>query len=255
MQVSEHILAGMDSVGLDEIGSHALMNRVDTKYVFGVDRLATLLEGVSDDYRVLQVRGEAIAPYTTLYFDTIDRRCYLRHHNGQRTRQKVRIRQYRSTGEAFLEVKEKDNKGRTLKSRLPVPGFSEVLSREQQDFVDQITGRGNQWTPTLLTEFRRIALVHKNCAERVTIDLDLTFARDIHARNGSVLRVPGLVIAEVKQESDNRRSSLRAKLKQMGNRPTRMSKYCIGSALLDPGLKRNRFKSQLRTILEKANAE
>ena len=57
---------------------------------------------------------------TTLYFDTPDRQMYAEHQRGRKNRQKIRVRRYESSGVSFLEVKRKNNKGRTDKKRMEI---------------------------------------------------------------------------------------------------------------------------------------
>ena len=83
MATAEQILNSMDAISLAEMDAHALMNRIDTKYVLSAEHLANLLENVRDDYRVLSVEGIRLSPYRTLYFDTPDCECYIQHHNGK----------------------------------------------------------------------------------------------------------------------------------------------------------------------------
>jgi hypothetical protein len=56
------------------------------------------------------------------------------------------------------------------------------------------------------------------------------------------------VIAEIKQARLGPRSPFTHQLKQIGVRPGGFSKYCIGSTLLNPTLKQNRFKPNLLQI-------
>jgi SPX domain protein involved in polyphosphate accumulation len=71
---------------------------------------------------VLEINGARLHHYQTLYFDTRDFALYSQHHNGQRARYKVRVREYLDSEMAFLEVKRKTNQNRTIKSRLQTPG-------------------------------------------------------------------------------------------------------------------------------------
>jgi len=233
----------MDSISLAEMDSHALMNRVDTKYVLGTPHLRELLESVGRDYRVLSVETIRLSPYRTLYFDTRDYQCYLQHHNGKLNRRKFRIRQYQPSGACFLEVKAKNNKGRTDKRRMSIDQFEESLTPTSRDFIKSITGTLPDLTPQLWSMFSRITLVNRLQPERVTLDLNLEF-RTGEAQNN----LPNIIIAEVKQERDDRRSPMRGHLRRQHVRPMRVSKYCLGTVLLQPQLKCNLFRSKLRAI-------
>jgi hypothetical protein len=243
MPTFQQIVNTMDPVSLADMDSHALMNRVDTKYVLSAKCLPELLESVGHAYRVLSVETIRLSPYSTLYFDTHDHECYRQHHNGKLNRRKFRIRQYQSSGACFLEVKAKNNKGRTKKRRIPLDRIEESLSSSSRDFIVSVTGTLPELTPQLWSSFSRITLVNRHQPERATLDLDLTFSA------GNVQRsMPCIIIAEIKQERDDRRSPLREHLRQQRFRPMRVSKYCLGTALLKPHLKSNLFKSKLRAI-------
>lgn len=232
-----------------------LMDRIDTKYVFRSDELGGLLSAVRDDYRVLEVDGLTQSPYSTVYYDTAALDCYHDHHKGKANRRKYRMRTYLSSGDRFFEVKTKTNKGRTVKRRLSVPGSSIRTDSEPSPAEPRLDEEGPaQWTrsltgtpvgltPRLRTSFRRITLVGRAAAERVTIDTDLAFAM-----GGRTRPLTDLVIAEVKQERARRDSAIRVRLRSRGIRPLGFSKYCLGSAIMDPTLKHNRFKSKLLTL-------
>ena len=117
------ILNKYDSITLDEMRGIKLMNRIDTKFVTTVPKLKQLLELAKDDYYVQESDSLRIAPYYTLYFDTADCAMYNRHETGQLDRQKIRIRSYVSAGLSFLEVKTKNNHGRTKKKRVAMENF------------------------------------------------------------------------------------------------------------------------------------
>ena len=117
------ILNEYDSITLDEMRSIRLMNRIDTKFVTTVPMLRQLLLLAKDDYFVQESQGERISPYYTLYFDTPDCKMYNRHEAGHLSRQKVRVRSYVNVGLNFLEVKTKNNHGRTKKKRIEALNF------------------------------------------------------------------------------------------------------------------------------------
>ena len=98
------------------------MNMVDTKYVTAERMLALVLDRAeADGYRVLVTQTGRMCPYSTPYYDTPDLAMYTAHLNGVLRRRKVRTRTYLSSGQTFLEVKRKDNHGRTRKKRMEIP--------------------------------------------------------------------------------------------------------------------------------------
>jgi len=92
--------------------------------------------------------------------------------------------------------------------------------------------------------YDRITLVSKTNAERVTIDLNLTFIAD-----GKENMVDDLVIAELKR--DAKMESPFMKLMRDNNvKIGSMSKYCMGMAVLELDPKKNNFKEGLMKIFK-----
>ena len=231
-----------------------LMNRIDTKYVVPLSLLPSILESASADYYVQETGGQRIAAYDTMYYDTATLDMYVRHHDRQLARQKIRVRQYVNTNETYLEVKRKNNKGRTSKRRMVVPGFAlqadtmghgKKKDRTVEEFI-AVKSR-YQWsklTPHLSTKFRRITLVNKAMTERLTIDTNLVWDNVV---TGETMTFPQMVIIELKR--DGNVPSMMTKIMQHYRvKPLKISKYCIGTALTTPHLKQNRFKDKIRRI-------
>ena len=92
----------------------------DTRYLLTTSRLGPLFEALAGEYLVLEIEGTRLHHYQTLYFDPSDFALFCRHHAGAAVRHKVSGRAYLDTGLSFLEVKAKDNRGRTrVHRRLP----------------------------------------------------------------------------------------------------------------------------------------
>ena len=242
-------LTQMEAIGLEDMKVVRLMNRVDRKYLASVSQMEMLLERVGDSYYVQHVNGGAVAPYRTLYFDTDDLAMYTVHHNEKLNRQKLRVRTYRSTDTTFFEIKNKDNKGRTSKVRIPIDSrlFDNSLEiPEVSDFVN-----GNTFYPVtslhacLENRFERITLVNKEMKERVTLDSGISFHNRATGRDRDISH---LLVVEVKHEVGAPMSNIEKALHEMHILPRRMSKYCIGTALTDSSAKINRFKSKLLYI-------
>ena len=243
------ILEQMEPIGLADMKAVRLMNRVDQKYMAPASLLEELLGRVADGYYVQHIEGEALAPYRTLYFDTAGLDMYTMHHNQKLNRQKLRVRTYRSTDTTFFEIKNKDNKKKTRKVRIPieVAMFDHALEVEEvRGFVDSKT----PWPVAALHEclenrFERITLVDKGMSERITIDSGIRF----HNRaTGLEADIAKLLVIEVKHEVGAPTSAIERALHDLHILPRRMSKYCIGTALTDPSAKKNRFKEKLLYI-------
>ncbi|MCM1309959.1 MAG: polyphosphate polymerase domain-containing protein [Bacteroides sp.] len=242
----QQLLDSYRSVSLEQMGKVKLMNRVDTKFVTTLDKLEQLLQMASDRYSIQEIEGRQMMPYTTLYFDTPVCEMFAEHQRGKKARQKIRIRRYESSGIAFLEVKRKNNKGRTDKKRMQVGEHTPDLDCEQyRTFLIQKSRYGAQrLLPQLSNAFHRITLVNDAMTERLTIDLDLRFHNE---QTGQDANMGPLVIIEVKRDGLTY-SPILAMLKQLRIHQSGFSKYCIGMSLTNPNLKSNRFKERLRYV-------
>ena len=252
------ILNHYEPITLEEMKDIRLMNRIDTKFVTTVPMLKRLLEMAKDDYYVQETGGLRISPYYTLYFDTDDCAMYNRHEVGHLSRQKIRIRSYVDAGLNFLEVKTKNNHGRTKKKRIAMEQFDALnpshdihFERQNAEYeaYDDFIRQWLRYDPTTLTSqlenrFDRITLVNKGKTERLTIDLNLRF----HNITTDGRRSMGdIVIIELKRDG-NQPSPILGLLLDLRIHPHGFSKYCIGSALTNESLRRNRIKPRLRSI-------
>jgi hypothetical protein len=238
------LLDQFEPSGLAQMDAVALLDRTDTKYVLQTSQLYTALAALRTDYRVLDIDGGRVHPYQTLYFDTNDFAMYMRHHAGRPQRYKVRSRQYVDSHRSFLEVKIKTKKDRTSKRRIETGELVTHFTPEASSFVGaNVPLDAQALEPKLWNSFMRITLVNKQEPERLTLDLDLRF--DDGRRR---FDLPGVAIAEVKQEGVNRHSDFVRQMRAMAIHSTGFSKYCIGTALLYPGVKHNNFKDKLRLL-------
>lgn len=239
----------MKPITLDEMDSIKLMNRIDTKYMIHEDMLPELLERVKNDYRVQVVAGKQVADYQTLYYDTEDLNMYTIHHNGKLCRQKMRTRTYLDSNLSFLEVKRKDNRGRTKKQRIKIPlmVFDNVhSSTDAEKFISSVLPEYaiDQLVPQLYNNFKRITLVNNEKTERLTIDGHLFFK---NMQTGVERYAPGFMIVELKQDGTTP-SLIRDIFQQQKVFSSGFSKYCLGTILTNPNAKINRFKTKLRYI-------
>lgn len=233
----------LDAISLDELGTAALMDRVDRKYMLAADLLPGLLLELAADYRVLEVDGRRLSHYVTRYFDTPDLALYLAHHNDRAPRFKVRVRTYEGADARYLEIKRKTVAGRTRKQRVLVEEGAAPLDLLRDRLLEGQEGAGvDALAETVRVEYRRLTLVRKDGAERITLDLMLTFRR-----GGDARAFPKVVIAEVKQDG-HIASPFVAAMRARNVRPGGVSKYCAAVASLDPVVKANRFRPVLRRL-------
>ena len=222
----------------------ALMDRVDTKFTLTASQLGAILGTVADTYSVLTIEATRLQHYHTCYFDTPDLLFYQQHHNGHRNRFKVRSRTYLDSDLAFLEVKVKNNKERTIKHRQKTEPLSQQITPELQCFLAQhIPVAPESLRPQLANTFTRLTLVNRGSPERVTIDFDLCFAW-----RGGTTHYSQLVIAEVKQPRFSRQSPFVQALATHHSQKMGFSKYCMGIASERAEVKHNWFKPTLMSL-------
>jgi len=240
-----NLLSSFVPIGLNEMDDVSLMNRVETKYVFSVNKLPDLLNHLSNNYKILDINLMRIFPYHTTYLDTSDFLFYAQQLRGKLNRHKVRYRCYESTGLSFLEIKKRTNKNRTIKWRI-----ESRLNTDSPDenaaafFKEYLPHDYHELNPVLINRFNRITLVGKNAIERVTLDYNLAFT----SLTGRTAELPFLAVAELKRDKDSGKSPFGLIMKQHGLRQNRFSKYCIGSALTTNITRKNSIKPNLLLI-------
>lgn len=232
------VLDHYEPISLAEMDAVALLNRVDVKYMLTPHQLLQVLWRLSDCYRVLSVKEQRLQHYATLYFDQPNFSLYQAHHRGGQNRYKVRFRQYVDSNLTYLEVKHKNNKGRTLKHRQRFPAITSALEAEMVEFLRRaLPFDAHSLEPKLWNNFIRVTLVNKQSVERVTLDFDLSFAF-----GATAMAMSQLVIAEVKLAGYSLRSPFIQQMRRLHASELSFSKYCIGAALRYAHLRQNNFK-------------
>ncbi len=230
-------LSSFDKISLDEMNGVSLMKRVDTKFILSESQLLKVFSKIQKDYKVLEIDNERLMQYSTLYFDTQNKKCFKEHHNGKLNRYKIRMRKYLVSDICFLEVKKKNNLGVTNKTRRQIKDFETILSSDSKEFIYNSQINDLLLEPALYNNFNRITLVNKNYPERVTIDTNLSFKS---ADKEKIF--DNLVVIEIKQEGKRLNTVMNKALKLMSILPTNFSKYCLGITNTFDNIKSNRFK-------------
>ncbi len=243
MQAVLELLSIFNTITLAEMEGVKLMDRTDTKYTFSVNDLLRILPLVKDKYKILEVENARINRYETLYYDTPLLTLYHQHQAGKRNRYKIRHRTYIESKIGFLEVKFKNNKGRTFKTRIKEDNVCYSFSATHNEFLQRKTPyTAASLTPMVWVNYSRITLVNTTSAERLTIDLNLQF------KNETTTQLhPKLVIAEVKQDG-KAYSPFIALMKELHLREGSISKYCLAIARIYPTVKHNNFKPKLHNL-------
>jgi len=233
------ILLGFSGISLKEMDAVSFMTRVDSKYLFPVNMLGTVLPGLAGDYKVLEINSQREFRYITVYFDTPDYKFYNQHQTGKMERDKVRLRTYETNSLTYLEVKHKTNKGRTVKSRIRSNNTSPLDDARSQHFLqEKIAGAPELLHPVITSLFTRITLINNNLSERVTVDFNIAYTNS----DGSKIELPNIAVAEIKRDRVSGRSVFQSILKNNGIRQTGFSKYCLGAAILNGVSRKNNVK-------------
>lgn len=234
--------------GLDEV---RMLNRIDTKYVFHIRQFAEILEDVKENYYALEIDGNRMFAYESLYFDTEDYQLYKFHHNGKINRLKVRYRRYSDSGLVFFEVKYKVKGNRTDKKRLKQDELKLTLTDEELALVnhhqlDEATLQKKMWI-----YFNRITLASKKMNERLTLDLHIAFD-NFKGRKA----FPELVIAEVKTDKSATGSPIIRSFNKRNFEEVGFSKYSTAVAMMED-VKNNAFKPnfiKIEKIIKNGNS-
>jgi len=233
-------LSHFEPITLEEMDNVRLLDRVDTKFTFRMEKLPLLLEQMKDDYRILEINGLRISRYETRYFDTKDFRSYLHHHNGKLNRYKIRFRKYVDSNITFFEIKLKNSKGRMIKKRIQVPEIDETIQGPAEEFLLNKTQFPSViFQPALNVFYSRMTFVNRYSNERLTIDTGLNYSGFSKTKS-----FPLLVIAETKQEK-SLTSPFHDLMHRHHIRELSISKYCLGIVNLVDDIKKNNFKSKI----------
>ena len=255
-------------------GAAGLLTRVDRKYLVPLERAQELVGGLSSEARVLEIDGRRRFSYASTYFDTPGLEAFMLTARKRRRRFKVRTRTYLDSGLCFLEVKTRGARGTTVKRRMGYhPDDASRLTGSGRAFVAAclastgVTGPAAArdiaaaLRPVLATTYERTTLHLPRAEARATIDTALTWRRltpGVRERavagtpqalrpahltaaidGGEPVAVAGVAVVETKNPATP--SPADRALWDAGHRPTRISKYATGMALLHPELPANRW--------------
>jgi hypothetical protein len=237
-------------VELDDVMQRAaLQERVDTKYLVDADELTAWVGRVYADLDVLQIGRRREFEYESTYFDTEDRALFRAHRQGRRRRYKVRTRSYLDTGTCHLEVKLDRVCGATLKERTghPLGERHRLTALAQRCVTATLRTHAHvppgDLVPALTNSYRRSTLLLRHSPVRITCDTGLRWTN----ADTAIVARDRYVMVEVK--AGTLRNPATAAFARVGVRPTSVSKYCAGIALLEPWRHANPWRSVLDRYL------
>ena len=97
------IIQEYNSISLQQLDATKLLERKDTKFIFHEGLLPALLDDLKSNFRILEINGHHVMDYENQYFDTPDFLFYSDHHNGARSRYKLRYRKYSQPKAIYFE--------------------------------------------------------------------------------------------------------------------------------------------------------
>lgn len=267
----------------------SLLTRIDRKYLVPPGTTQEVVNHLAPRAQVLQIDGLRHFRYASTYFDTPGLDAYFLAAYKRRRRYKIRTRTYLDSGLCFLEVKTCGARGSTVKrrmgyhaddaSRLTGPGRAFVAACLAGAGVTGAAAAREvaaALRPVLATTYERTTLHLPRAEARATIDTALTWRRlgpaaPAGSSAGTVVGVPMSPqalrpahltaavnegepvsvadIAVVETKNPATPSPADRALWDAGYRPTRISKYATGMALLYANLPTNRWNRTIKRDL------
>jgi hypothetical protein len=228
------------------IARRELLRRTDRKLLLPATEIPALLDPLAAGYALLHGGATTFSPYSTLYFDTDDLRCWHDHRRGRRLRHKVRIRHYHDRKLTYLEVKSRRSELVGVKHRLQLPFGVASMGPAELEFVARHTGFAPATLrPLLWIDYQRATLIGLEHTERLTIDLDVRCApaADPSAVDTSIADI---AFVEVKQSPIKMSTPVMRVVRDRGLRSASVSKYCTAVAVLGMAATRARFRAVFR---------
>ncbi len=215
----------------------------ESKYILSAKKLKNVLDEIKDNYYVLEINGNRILKCSSEYYDTEDYKLYMAYHNGSGNRYLIKNDETEGVKNSSIKIKFQSNKGEISKIRQKTKD-SELDGTRIKEFVQENTPFNPDVLKKMLkNSFYRIVLIHKNNNEKITIDIDMILSN----RQDRII-LPYLAIVDVKQEKLALFSDFILSLRKQNIQKTSLSKYCMGVALLNKDVKKNKFKSKLLAI-------
>ena len=245
-------LSKLNPILLHQVDGAELMSRLDQKFLIRSSWIPDLLLECQEDYKILEVEGERITTYLNQFIENDAMDALEEHIRGRKIRSKARIRKYESNKKRFIEIKQKTVKGKTIKYRLERAmdaAWNAPLNEVEQTFLSDHFAYAGARLTELQCEYDRLTLVSNEREERITIDTRIQF------HLGKVTDGLGnLAIMEVKQLKIDRFSPMLVALKKFRfstpplGRQIRLSKFVVGTLLLNPNLPARTYRATLMQI-------
>ena len=248
-------LINFDSLNLTELNAtSSFLKRIDRKYLTTEKQLQDILHDLKDDFRVLEIDWKRIFGYDNIYMDTENYHFYNQHQSKEKSRTKIRTRNYTDSNLAFFEYKQKENwVTKKFRYQFPTEEHGEMTKGKTRFFewVWQSMYYGQKApviTPAIKTQYNRLTLVSNSWEERLTIDFNIK-TKDLRNKKAKKTHLENLVIIESKSMSDN---CLSAKIIAAHNikQASSCSKYSLWVVYSGLAEKWSTFKATMKKIKE-----
>ena len=243
----ERVIDKFSTISLLELKKVSLLRRFDTKYFFNFSKLEDVLIDMQKNYQILKIKNNLKHQYSTYYYDDKNKSSYIKHHNGKKNREKLRFRNYIESGECYLEIKTKNNKGQTNKKRIKTTKELKLTDLQKNFILNNSNFDPEKMFLENTNSFARYTFTDKKFSHRITIDTDFVFNY-----KKEKIDIPRLVILELKESKGEPISLIKEILKKHNIKKNRISKYCLTTFMLNNKVKANNFK-RLMLTLEKFN--
>jgi hypothetical protein len=193
-----------------------------------------MVQRLGDEHDVLEIDGERLFDYESVYFDTQGLRCFRDHIEDRRPRFKTRTRCYVTTNDCFFEVKVKDEDDETIKRNVDhEPDERYSLEPAARELIAEVLPEcgleepDEELQPLLVTAFQRVTVVAHDRPERTTFDFKVTLGQP----GGDEARLDErYAIVETKTETGE--GAWDRAFAEAGHEPISLSKYRVGVGLI-----------------------
>lgn len=261
----------LTTVRLEDLPAEsALLHRVDRKYLIARHQLPELIGAAPESTHRVTVAGRDSLRYESIYYDSEGLTSFHDAAWGRPRRYKIRRRTYLDSGDSWLELKVRDTRGFTHKTRSLLEGSTADQSYNWTLLAEELGHWGIQperrYWPTLSTQYERSTLYLAQEGCRVTVDRGVNWHRlgaPVHSHGatanpgdtrihdddwGGSMPVAHLSKVIVETKTAGAASSFDRMLWAHGIRPVSFSKYAVGLARMDEHLPHNRWYRVMRLL-------
>lgn len=255
-------LKTFNQISLTQLNAQAsFLDRIDTKYLLTENEFTEILKDLEKEFYILDIKEKSVFEYESIYMDSEKYDFYFQHQNKEKSRTKVRTRNYLDSWIAFFEYKQKQKwVTRKFRYQFTDPKEHGQMNNESVKFFEWAfqsfySKSPEKIFPSLATRYNRITLCSKSNDERVTVDFNIRL-EDLRNTWKEIISLDNLVILESKSMSKNWKSAeimKKNKIKKAGS----CSKYslwiCYQEIVKKEDMKN--FKSTMRIIEKIRNSK